>query len=179
MTKRIMGLLLVATMMLGLTACGRTPSEQVKKTLKDFKSSELGGGELNLDESGLDKEILDKYVKVLEKEKEFNFKIKSEEIAEDEKSAVVTVTITTYDFGLAYLDTWDEIIASGNREEKVLYNTMFDKMLALDTKTYTKDVAINCTLKDGKWKTDIAKNTAFKNAIFGGVPELVQEFANL
>ncbi len=176
--KVIAALLLVLVGML-LTACQNTPTDAVKKALKDFQKSETSEGELALTDEAMDEEILLLYSQVLDREKDFDFDILSEDIAEDGKTAVVTVSLSTYDFGLAYLDTWDEIIASGNTDEKHLYKTMFNKMLELEEKTYTADISINCSLKDGKWTTDINTNSAFKNAIFGGVPELVEEFAQL
>ena len=172
----IFALLLCAIL---LTACQDSPSDAVKKAIKDFQKSETSTGELALSDEAMDEEILLLYGQVLDKEKDFDYDILSEDIAEDGKTAVVTVSLSTYDFGLAYLDTWDEIIESGNTDEQNLYKTMFNKMLELEEKSYTAEVAINCTMKDGKWTADLAGNSDFSNAIFGGVPQLVEEFAQL
>lgn len=114
-----------------------------------------------------------------EKLRDFDYVIAGSGKSEDGKSVVVTVNITTYDFGSVYLETWNDRmkIEEDLRYDSQFYSDLFTRFAALSVKNYTGQAAIVCTKGgDGKWTTDVKTNPDLINAISGG---LVAEMTDL
>ena len=178
--KKMTAVLLAAVMLLAMTACGKSgPSDQVESDIKDFQKSDVA--EALVDEKDLSDENKESYTEFLKMLRDFDYSIEDEQIAEDGNSATVKLVITSYDFGTAYLDTWDEIIASKKKfkDDNDFYRVFFENMLGLKDKSYVSEVTVTCTKnEDGNWTSDLAKNSAFAEAVFGGMIGIVNELAN-
>lgn len=178
MMKKVLVTGLALLMMFGIAACGGKsgPASQVKKDLDRIKNEEV---DENLDslfsDDSLKGKYAEQYAKFIKKIQEFDYKIKEEKV--DGDSAVVTVEIKTYDFGKAYKDTYDQVLAAAqdgtltaNSDIKsYVYENMFKNLLAVKDKTYTKEINIKCKKKDGKWETEITKNSELQDAVLGGM----------
>ncbi len=179
--KKLVFAVLTATMLLSLAACGEdTASSQLKKDISDFKKADIAG--TLIDESSLSDENKAAYKDFIKMTQDFDYTISDEKISEDGNSATVKLEITSYDFGTAYLDAWDAVIASKKKlsEENEFYTVFFEQVEALEDMDYVSDVTIKCTKgDDGKWTTDLASNSDFRNAIMGDMINIVKELANL
>ena len=99
----------------------------------------------------------------------------------DGDAATVKVQITTYNFGTAYKEMYQQVVKdtnSGKLTSKTdlndyIYKMMFNKMNALTKKDYKKTVSIQCTKnEDGDWETDVDTNSDLKDAMLGGIMTL-------
>ena len=181
--KKILLAGLVFAMVLAMTACGKnsTPSESVESELKAVQNESISDLEKTMPNT-MDSSYSDDWKSFLKKIQKFDYKIKDEKIKGNK--ATVTVTIKTYDFGNAYQETYNQIvqdaqsgtITSSTDVTKYVYDLMFKNLLAVDKKTYSKDVVINCKKNDdGEWETDVQSNEQFLNAIMGGLEDKIAE----
>ncbi|MBQ0005057.1 MAG: hypothetical protein KBS68_04250 [Clostridiales bacterium] len=184
--KRLRSLLalgLIAVLLISLTACGTgTASDQVKKDIKEIQNAEISTSIFDDEDSEFTDADKEAYGVFLERLSDFDCEIGEEIISEDGNSATVELSVTTYDYGTAYLDVWDEIVDGKVKinEETTFYTVLFAKFNELDDKDFTTKVIINCTKdEDGNWSTDIADNTEFKKAIFGDLVQVVSSLANM
>lgn len=184
--KKILLAGLVFAMVLAMTACGKnsTPSESVESELKAVQNESISDLEKTMPNT-MDSSYSDDWKSFLKKIQKFDYKIKDEKIKGNK--ATVTVTIKTYDFGNAYQETYNQIvqdaqsgtITSSTDVTKYVYDLMFKNLLAVDKKTYSKDVVINCKKNDkGEWETDVQSNEQFLNAIMGGLEDKIAEMSS-
>ena len=145
-------------------------SEDSEATFK--KITELAGTK----EEG---EALSGYI---DKLKEFEYEFVNTKKVEGEENAVcVTTRITTYDFGNAYISTWNEFIQMNDsltKENEFISNLMF-KCASMTKKEFVTDVDIICTDDDGdgKWDTNVKNNDSLMNALSGGMVEAMKSIA--
>lgn len=185
-TKKILLAGLVFAMAFAMAACGKnaTPSESVESELKAVQNESISDLEKTMPNT-MDSSYSDDWKSFLKKIQKFDYKIKDEKIKGNK--ATVTVTIKTYDFGQAYQNTYNQIvqdaqsgtITSSTDVTKYVYDLMFKNLLAVDKKTYSKDVVINCKKNDkGEWETDVQSNEQFLNAIMGGLEDKIAEMSS-
>lgn len=169
--------------MMMLAACGGSngPSDAVSKSLDELKKSEISDSALGNADASLNDNTKEAYKAFMEKLHDFDYEITDEKISDDGESADVTVKITTYDFGNAYLDTYEELLQKNDPDkitQDMLYGTMFKKMSELKDKKYSEKITVKCTKSDDEWKPSLNGNAQFQNALFGGTIKIVSELAN-
>ncbi len=167
--------------MMSLAACGaESPSRQVKRDIKDIQKAEISSTLFDSEDSGFDEDEKEGYKDFLGKLSDFDYEIVEEKISEEGEIAVVTVDITTYDFGTAYLDSWDEVASGKVKNGETFYTLFFGKISELEEKNFTTRIAVNCSKNDkGGWTTDLASNADFRKAIFGDLIDVVSDLANM
>lgn len=180
--RRITIAVLMASMVLALGACGRsnTPIAVVEKQMQQVKEEQM---KTELSSLVSDKNVAKKYQKeykeLVEKIQDFDYEVKDEKV--DGDAATVKVQITTYNFGTAYKEMYQQVVKdtnSGKLTSKTdlndyIYKMMFNKMNALTKKDYKKTVSIQCTKnEDGDWETDVDTNSDLKDAMLGGIMTL-------
>ena len=164
----------------------KSPADQVTANLERIKSEETSASLTNslIKDADLSREYEDKFKQLIMKQQDFDYEIKEEAVDKESGTAVVTVTITTYDLGNAYRAAYDMAIsdaAEGVIDEETdvdtyVYNTMFDLLLKSDTKDYVVDVDIHCEQNElGDWETDLETNEAFHDAWSGGLNSAIAE----
>ncbi|MBE6041855.1 MAG: hypothetical protein E7220_04960 [Clostridiales bacterium] len=121
---------------------------------------------------------------VLGKIGEFEYEITDSHPSEgDESEEIVTVRIKTYSFGWEYLRTWNGYLEDKNEEEfdqKEFYDMLMKNLSGLESKSYYKDVEIECTDDgDGEWQSDASYNKELKDAILGGMLTEIEALADL
>lgn len=184
--KRLRSLLamsLIATLMVLLTACGSaSPSKQVKNDIKEIQSAEISSSIFDGEDSDFSDAEKDGYTEFLKRLSDFDYEIGEETLSEDGNTATVELSVTTYDYGTAYLDVWDKVVDGKIKvdEENTFYTVLFGHFNELTDKDFTTKVIINCTKdEDGNWTTDIANNADFRKAIFGDLIQVVSSLANM
>ncbi len=167
--------MLLALMPVAVSSCGSGSNDfaeaenEVSRELEALKS---GSTELPDPADAADdvsEEMLTSYA---EKLRGFDYIIAGSGLAEDGESVVVTVNITTYDFGSVYLETWNDLmkVDEKNRSDSKFYNDLFTRFAALSAKNYAGQAAIVCGKgEDGAWTTDIKTNPNLINAVSGGL----------
>ena len=180
--RRITIAVLMASMVLALGACVRsnTPTAVVEKQMQQVKEEQM---KTELSSLVSDKNVAKKYQKeykeLVEKIQDFDYEVKDEKV--DGDAATVKVQITTYNFGTAYKEMYQQVVKdtnSGKLTSKTdlndyIYKMMFNKMNALTKKDYKKTVSIQCTKnEDGDWETDVDTNSNLKDAMLGGIMTL-------
>lgn len=177
--QRAVLVLFAALMLFVSVSCGAsTPEAQLKKDIRDFKKADAASA--SIDASSLSDENKESYKKFLKMTQEFDYTIGESELSKDGNSAKLQLIVTSYDFGTAYLDAWDAIIKKGKKlDEDGFYAIFFEKALALDETDYVTALTISCKKgEDGKWTTDLAENSNFRNAIMGDMINIVKALAN-
>lgn len=168
-----------------LSACGgSSPSEAVSDQLDQIKSAEMGEALAsvvdNAELSDDNKELYEGFVKKLH---DFDYEIVDEEISSEGDKAAVSVKISTYNFGKAYLDAYEDILlglGSGSVSTEKLYNELFSSLSGVEEKTFKKTVKVECRKNDsGDWETDLTTNTVLINAIFGNLQSVLEDFSEL
>ena len=152
--------------------------KKVSKELKSLQESDVLGAEvIDLRES-LSDEGKENFDGFLSKLRAFDYKITgSEEVKEnDNEYTLVSVRVSTYDFGKEYLAAWTEFLKSQKDEltEDDLadfYEILFERLDSLDDKDCIKDIQIVCIdpLDNGEWIAGIKDNEVLQDAIFGGM----------
>lgn len=175
--------LTIATMTLALSlvlsACGSSsPSEQVEIDLSEIKSAEVSSTIFESKDNSFSEEEKAAYSDFLAMVNDFDYEIVGEEISEDEKSATVSLNITTYDYGTAYLDAWDKV-AAGKAKGESFYTLFFNEASKLEEKNFVTPIVVTCTKGDDGWKTDLASNAAFKSAIMGDLVSVITDLASM
>lgn len=178
--KRLLCTVMLVLMTLMLAGCGKaTPSDAVSDALDELKTAEVGDL-LALDNMELSEDTTEAYRDFLTKVSGFDYEITGETVAEDEQSAVVDVTITTYAFGDAFLDAYEELYQTYDASEintDVIYKAVFDKLNSLEDKSSSYSIKIECEKKDDKWVAKLDDNGKFNNAILGDMVYVLKELA--
>lgn len=183
--RKITIAVLALTMIFAFGACTKsnTPTVVVEKQMQQIKD-EQSETELSslVSDASIAKKYKKQYQKLLEKIQDFDYEVTDEKI--DGDSATVTVKITTYDFGKAYQEMYEQIskdaaagkISSSTDTTNYIYKLMFSKMNGLKDKDYTKKVKVKCTKDDdGTWDTNILDDSSIEDAILGGVMTIVNK----
>ena len=184
MQKAIILLLvmLLALMPAVLSSCDNGTNEfaeaetEVTTELEAIKSGNAEVPQLADPEEGVSETMLAVYA---EKLRDFDYIIAGSGKSKDGNSVIVTVNITTYDFGSVYLETWNDQmkIEEGLRYDSRFYSDLFTRFASLNSKNYVGQAAIVCTKdENGEWTTDIKTYEGLINAISGG---LVKEMTDL
>ena len=116
-----------------------------------------------------------------DKLRDFDYVIAGSGKSEDGSSVIVTVNITTYDFGSVYLETWNDRmqIEEELRYDSQFYGDLFTRFASLSVKNYTGQAAIVCTRDEkGEWTSDMKTNPELINAISGGMVAEMTELAD-
>ncbi len=177
----IISLLIVLMAALMLSACTEIGAEaQVKEDLEAMRDIQLDSNTEEEINSLMNAEDIQYYDKFVSKASEFEYTIEDTEEAGD-GSTIVSVRITTYNFGKAYLTAWTEYIEELGEDEfdqTEFYGKLFSALSDVHGKHYTAAVDIRCTEgdSDGAWTTDCSTNAALRDALFGG---LLTEAGNL
>lgn len=180
--KELLALMLVVVTVFALAGCGKkdSPTTAVETALNELKESEITDTLLDTSQANLSDDVKKSYKEFMEKLHEFDYEIVKESISDDGDSATVEVKITTYSFGNAYLNSYEEIIEKHEVSEitgDILYGNLFKNMSELEDKNFTKTVTIDCKKPDDKWTAELNGNRAFQNAIFGDLIEILTELA--
>lgn len=171
----IAAVVLVIGVFAGMKIYSHTVSGVVGSDLKSIKNEQIDTSTLAKTYS-LDTSLEGKLNDVIEKVLDFDYDVQSKSVKGD--TAKVKVKITTYDFGKAYMAASKQIakdkkagkITDSTVTKKYASKVMFNAILDLEDKSYSKVITIKCTKDDdGKWETDAATNTELMNAIFGGL----------
>lgn len=171
--------------MLVLSACGgSSPSEVVSDQLDQIKSAEMGEALASVvDNAELSDENKALYESFVEKLHDFDYEIVDEEISSEGDKATVSVKLSTYNFGKAYLNAYEEILlglGSGNISNEKLYNVLFTSLSEVEEKSLKETIEVDCYKNDsGDWETDLTTNTVLINAIFGNLQSIMEDFSEL
>lgn len=173
---------LALIMIFALSACKKeSPSEVVEKELKDIQTEDVKDLDVPFmdEDSAESKGITEKYNTWLKKIQKFDYKILSEKTDKKKGTATVKVKLTTYNFGAAYKEAYDQVVAdakdgkvtSATDVEKYTFNIMFDKMNAVKDKDYKKtiDIKLKYDKDDKEWDSDMDNNQEFVDAMLGGM----------
>ena len=150
---------------------------EVSSELEALKSGNVEVPQVADSTEGVSETMLSVYA---EKLRDFDYMIAGSGYSKDGKSVVVTVNITTYDFGSVYLETWNDRmkVEEGLRSDAQFYTDLFTRFASLSAKNYTGQAAIVCTKgEDGEWTTDVKTNQGLINAISGGLVEEMTDLA--
>lgn len=171
--------ILILAMCLAGCSSRQSPGDQVGLILEHIKNVEI---EENLkgyfDTKALGKAYADEYEQLIEKIKDFDYKIVSEDINDDETEATVVVSITTYDYTSAYDQTKKDVVEQADKEAldrssdvaDYVHRTLFNNLLALETKNKATEVSIHCVLnEEGDWAPEVEASSELVNAILGDV----------
>ncbi len=185
--KKLMISVLAISMVLSMAACGKanTPTTVVEKQMQELKDEKVETELSSLvSDASVAKKYGDDYKKLLKKIQDFDYEVSDEKV--DGDSATVTVKITTYNFGQAYKDMYNQVVQDANNGKitsstdltSYIYKMMFQKMNALDKKNFKTSVKVKCTKnEDGDWETNIDNNSDVEDAILGGVISLSNQNA--
>lgn len=185
--KKLMISVLAISMVLSMAACGKanTPTKVVEKQMQELKDEKVETELSSLvSDSSVAKKYGDDYKKLLKKIQDFDYEVTDEKV--DGDSATVTVKITTYNFGQAYKDMYNQVVKDANNGKitsstdltSYIYKMMFQKMNALEKKDFKTSVKVKCTKnEDGDWETDVDNNSNVEDAILGGVISLSNQNA--
>ena len=186
-------LLLIAAVVIAvmvLTGCSKEPENYpeaealVDTRLNEIKTADNSDAAIKsfIELAGTeDEELLGGY---LTKLRDFDYEILgSKKDENDENAVIVTVRVSTYDFGNAYLSTWKEFLEmdeyhEGTQNDLFMRSLMY-KCTALNSKDFLTDVDVVCTDSDGSgnYETDLKSNDEMMNAISGGMMEQIKLLA--
>ena len=175
--------MLMALMPLALASCGSSSNEFTEaetQVTQELEALKAGGAEVP-EVADASEEVSETMLSMYaEKLRDFDYVIAGSGKSEDGNSVIVTVNITTYDFGSVYLETWNDRmkLEEGLRYESQFYNDLFTRFAALSVKNYTGQAAIVCTKDDsGEWTTDVKTNQDLIDAISGGLITEMKDLA--
>ena len=183
-------LLLIAAVVIAamvLTGCSKEPETfpeaeaAVQNALNEIKNNEDSEATFKkITELAGTKEEGEALSGYIDKLKEFEYELVNTTKLEDGK-VCVTARITTYDFGNAYISTWNEFIQMNDsltKENEFISNLMF-KCASMTKKDFVTDVDIICTdpKGDGNWETDVKNNESLMNALSGGMVDAMKSIA--
>lgn len=175
--------MLLAFLLVAFTSCDSGSNDfaeaeaKVTEELEALKSGNAEVPAVTDPTEGVSETMLSIYA---EKLRDFDYIIAGSGKSEDGNSVIVTVNITTYDFGSVYLETWNDRmkIEEGLRYESQFYSDLFTRFASLNSKNYVGQAAIVCTKEEnGEWTTDVKTNQALINAISGGLVEEMTDLA--
>ena len=162
-----------------LAACsGGGAKGEVKTELDALKTSGTAAAGLEEVKEGLPQEAGEDFDTFLEKVRDFDYKILGSEVKNDGDGAytLVTVKISSYDFGREYLATWKDYLRDHKDASKEdaggseFYTELFSRLAKLEDRKHVSYVDIKATeSEDGSWTTDIQTNEKLQDALFGGM----------
>lgn len=176
-------MILLALTSVVMASCGTGSNEfaeaetEVTKELEALKNGSSAVPQVAGASEEVSEEMMSAYA---EKLRDFDYVIAGSGKSEDGESVVVTVNITTYDFGSVYLETWNDRmkIEESLRYDSQFYSDLLTRFAALSVKNYTGQAAIVCKKDgEGKWTTDMSTNHGLINAISGGMLDEMNELA--
>ena len=195
--KRIISIILMVLMIVGLTACGASPTSTTESFLNAVKSGDTdtinevyAGGTLDIMDSVSDEgddaedettdDSLDKVYDELLVPKllDFDYEVSNEQI--DGDKATVDVKFTTYKLGDAFSAFFSEYLTqafalifsdvSDEQMDALASNILTEKLNLCEEKTYDKTVTLSLSKKDGKWVVDaIEPASDIIDALSGGL----------
>jgi hypothetical protein len=176
-------MLLLAILPAVLTSCSNGTNEfaeaesEVAKELDALKS---GSGDIPV-AADFSEDVSEAMLRAYaEKLRDFDYIIAGSGKSKDGSSVIVTVDITTYDFGSVYLETWNDRmkVEEDLRDDSQFFSDLFTRFASLSVKNYSGQAAITCTRdEEGKWTTDLKTNPQLINAISGGMLDEMTELA--
>lgn len=183
--KRIRTIISILLLSALLISCGSPgPSDQVVKDIEGFKKisvddllSLMGQGEEAMLLSGIisnDEYFRAFYNKIMD----FDYEIIDEAVSEDGNYADVTVTISTYPFAATAVDALTNFTVDALFGFFDIEGSVINKFMDLNDKSFSETVVIHCTKTSDGWSTDLHSNTAFVDAITGGLITGVDAFAD-
>jgi len=177
--KNVLIIICAALLALMLVACtGNGATGAVKSELEKLKTSETAPESLAAVKKDLPGEAGDDFDSFLAKVRDFDYKILGSEVKNDGDGeyTLVTVKITSYDFGREYLATWKDYLkthknaSAEDAEGSGFYKELFSRLAALKSKNHVAYVDIKASeAEDGSWTTDIQTNEKLQDALFGGM----------
>lgn len=168
--KKVLIILLILCMVF-MTACGpKTPTDALKADIENAKNNpeDIIG---DIGENGFGEEATEALVdKVLQ----FDYKLGEEVINEEEGTATVETTITTYPFGTIFSNMmttlFSEVFANPNMTDAQLEERM-DALLIEGLKgaekSYTKTIKIQLKQENGTWV--VQESNEMADALTGGM----------
>lgn len=201
--KRLSTLLLALLLVVTMTSCGNTQApkevatgylqEVQKEATESVEKVESGDVEelnemfqMNIEAEQFEKfsdEAKTAWKDFMKKLADFDFEVKDEKIAEDEKTATVTVSITTYNLGEKFQVTMSDLMTnafalsmSGKSEDEIvseLITSMFTEMNKAE-KDYKKDVTLTLENTDDGWEVN-EDNEELTNALTGGMVDVANQ----
>lgn len=179
MRRHICALVTLLIVVLSLSGCSskQKAGDQVELILEQVKTVQIDANLKDYFKSkALDKEYADEYEQLIEKIKDFDYKVVKEDVNDDKTEATVVVQITTYDYASAYDKTEKMVIEQAEKEKldrssnvaDYVHRTLFQNLLALESKDKVTEVSIHCVLNsDGDWVPEVENSTELINAILG------------
>lgn len=168
----------VVFLMIVLTSCSTapkgTPTYQVEQDMLSLKTSELSDSATSLISGSLNDQNQKDMKDLIKRVQDFKYTFTDESIAEDGKTAKVTVNIKTYNFALGYINTWDRLLDE-NQDNTEFANVFFEEIAKIKSKNFSKDIVINCTKTNDGWETDVANSETLKDAMWGGMMSTVAD----
>lgn len=148
---------------------------------EELEALKSGSGDMSAvtrfsEDAGISEAMTEAYA---EKLRDFDYVIAGSGVSEDGESVIVTVNITTYDFGSVYLETWNDRMKMDEslRSDSQFYGDLFTRFASMSVKNYTGQAEIKCTHdEEGGWTTDMKSNPGLIDAVSGG---MVTEMAEL
>ena len=180
----------VCVMMLAamLIACsGGGAAGEVKSELEKLKASETAPASLAAVKEDLPEASADDFDSFLAKVRDFDYKILGSEVKKDEEGeyTLVTVKITSYEFGREYLSTWKDYLkthknaSAEDAEGGEFYTELFSRLAGLGKKQHVSYVDVKAAeAEDGSWTTDIQTNEKLQDALFGGMISEMKDLAD-
>ena len=212
MRIKLIGICLALLMMTAFAACSNqvsitddmTPTQTAQAFLDSFKAQDwdtidqiyAGKGSdfaaaygTSEDSDAATDALQDVY---LSKLYDFDYEVTGETIAEDEKTATVDVTVTTYNmvevFNNFYQEYMDQALEkySGNSAEmkeedlEEMAVSILEEQMENAEKDYVSNTTMSMTKTDGKWIIDesMKDDEAFLNAVSGGMMDVAGDIAN-
>lgn len=179
MRRHICALVTLLIVVLSLSGCSskQKAGDQVELILEQVKTVQIDANLKDYFKSkALGKEYADEYEQLIEKIKDFDYKVVKEDVNDDKTEATVVVQITTYDYASAYDKTEKMVIEQAEKEKldrssnvaDYVHRTLFQNLLALESKDKVTEVSIHCVLNsDGDWVPEVENSTELINAILG------------
>jgi hypothetical protein len=162
-----------------LAACsGGGAKSQVEDELDALKTSATAASSLAEVKEDLPEDSGKNFDAFLAKVRDFDYKILGSEVKNDGDGpyTLVTVKITSYDFGREYLATWKDYLRDHKDASKEdaggseFYTELFSRFAKLEDRKHVSYVDIKATeSEDGSWTTDIQTNEKLQDALFGGM----------
>jgi hypothetical protein len=159
----------------------------VESELEKLKSSGPSEASLAAVKEDLPEEAGDDFEAFLAKVRDFDYKVLGSEVKNDGdgKYTLVTVKITSYDFGREYLATWKDYLkthenaSAEDAEGAEFYTELFSRLAGLKKKQHVSYVDVKATeAGDGSWTTDIQTSEELQDALFGGMIGEMKDLAD-
>ena len=180
MTKKKALILICAALLALVTAAcsGVGAVGEVESQLDILKKSRTAEAGLAGVKEELPESALGDFDSFLSKVRDFDYKVIGSEAKKDgeEEYTLVTVKITSCDFGREYLSTWKDYLkshknaSSEDASGSEFYAELFPRLAGLSKKKHVTYVDVKAIeADDGSWATDIRTNEKLQDALFGGM----------